>query len=610
MYRLCIALLAVIWGISIPTLHAEPQQQPATPTPAADLGPDSCERNNTSEQACVLTLDSVNGPYSFLPRGDQDYYSINLGDEPTGLATEITVRGTDGLDLRTTIKLAGANTSLALFSTPAISTTLPVSLTGWLVIRVENRSPQLASWETYGIEIRQSLPPAPTAPISAHPGATAHQQPDLLENNYDVDHAAPIAVGTVYDLNFTCPASWPGACQGGDHDYVTFATKAKHRYLIATIDLQTTDTVLDLFWGDRITPLTSNDDAYGPDEQRHIPGGFASVLRWVAPSDGWAIVRIAPRTGGIAPIVADDTAGSYRFAVALAGSALAAQIEQRLSEQAGVPPSPTPAPVQPKPSSDTGPATTGTQPDPVAPGAPAGATNSSAAVSGDVRPGSAIVQAAATKLHTEPNPQSPILQEIPQETRVDLKGQISGVWVRVEVDGGIAPGWVDSRHLRRLDAPTPDQADPVTAPAEDDNGTILPPGVDTTVSTTPRPAGSTIPARPGQTIRVATNGPAPTPTVPLAAPQASVITLEVCAGDGVTTDCATPLAGVRAELLHAATRALLIGGRTDTNGQLRLPISVPADTGVLLHLPTLGLLVPLQPSDTTVPIRVPSREGA
>lgn len=608
-----ILFVVVLSGSSIPRLQAQRTLQSPTPTPATDLRSDSCERNDTPAEACVLTLDRVHGPYSFIPRGDQDYYSVDLGSEPTGLATEITVRGTNGLDLRTTITAAGTRTPIATFSSPTISATLPISLMGWLVVRVENRSPQVANWETYSIELRQQLPPAPTLPSSAHPGATPQQPPDLLEDNYDIDHAAPIAIGTIYDLSFTCPASWPGACAGGDHDYVTFPTKARSKYLIATFDLQTTDTVLDLYWGDRQAPLATNDDAYPPDEARRIPGGFASVLRWVAPADGWAIVRIGPRMGGTAPIVADEKAGAYRFAVALVGSALATQIEQRLAEQAGVPPTPTPVSVQPKgtnstrgaPSSGSGSAL---------PTAPAPSTSSS----NDVRPGPAIVQAAATTLYTAPNPRSETLQTIPQATRVQLKGQIVGVWVRVEVAGGIAPGWVDSRHLRRLDTPAGDDtsARDVSSddardsagvasgePLQDAHGRVLPPGVTSAMTPTPRAITR------GHSVRVEAQGPAPTPTIPLIVPEARVLTIEICAGHGGTTPCTTPLAGVRVELVHAATRAVLIAGRTDPQGQLRLAISVPPKTGVLLHLPILGVRYPLHPGDTTLPIRLPVPEG-
>src|SRR5437667_212503 len=76
------------------TATAEPT---ATPKPAAPATPpvgerlDRCERNDTRAQACQIAVDSVNGPFTFVPAGDQDYYRIDLGT-PNGLETTIAVR--------------------------------------------------------------------------------------------------------------------------------------------------------------------------------------------------------------------------------------------------------------------------------------------------------------------------------------------------------------------------------------------------------------------------------------------------------------------------------------------------------------------------------------
>ena len=60
-------------------------------------------------------------------------------------------------------------------------------------------------------------------------------------------------------------------------------------------------------------------------------------MQWKAPGNGEAIVRIGPRTGGTRSVVFDDAASTYRFAIALAGSPIGQQIEQRVREQAGLP---------------------------------------------------------------------------------------------------------------------------------------------------------------------------------------------------------------------------------------------------------------------------------
>src|SRR5262249_22663997 len=126
-----------------------------------------------------------------------------------------------------------------------------------------------------------------------------------------------------------CPVT--NGCTGGDHDYLRVDVKAGVPYLIATFDLGPgVDTVLDVFWGNESQPLISADDA--------VPGrSFLSVIRWVAPGDGQALIRVGPRTGGLNPIVFDEGASSYRFAIVLAQSPLAQDLEQRIAQQSNAP---------------------------------------------------------------------------------------------------------------------------------------------------------------------------------------------------------------------------------------------------------------------------------
>ena len=84
-----------------PTVIRTPKPT-ATATPPVGERADSCERNNAREQACQIAVDSVNGPFTFLPPGDQDYYRVDLG-APNGLLTTIAVRSNGSLDLLTTI---------------------------------------------------------------------------------------------------------------------------------------------------------------------------------------------------------------------------------------------------------------------------------------------------------------------------------------------------------------------------------------------------------------------------------------------------------------------------------------------------------------------------
>src|SRR5215213_7020530 len=76
------------------TATPEPTATPkptATATPPVGERPDRCEQNDTRAQACAVVVDSVNGPFTFVPAGDQDYYRVDLGAS-NGLQTTISVR--------------------------------------------------------------------------------------------------------------------------------------------------------------------------------------------------------------------------------------------------------------------------------------------------------------------------------------------------------------------------------------------------------------------------------------------------------------------------------------------------------------------------------------
>jgi hypothetical protein len=161
-------LLISALGLLAPVSRAAPQASPPTPIaqaaptlrPTATLTPpigeraDTCEPNNRREQACAIAVDAVNGPFIFLPPGDQAYYRIDLG-APNGLQTTITVRSSGSLDLLTTIT-RDDGAPLATISSPAISTTLAADIVGGVIIRVENRDAGDPSGQTYNIEVRRT----------------------------------------------------------------------------------------------------------------------------------------------------------------------------------------------------------------------------------------------------------------------------------------------------------------------------------------------------------------------------------------------------------------------------------------------------------------------
>ncbi|MEI8167448.1 MAG: hypothetical protein WCG26_13790, partial [Chloroflexales bacterium] len=446
---------AASWVLPAPSVEAQASSATPTATPRADERPDSCEPNGDQAHACRITLDTVSGPFTFLPEGDQDYYSLFLGDQPNGLETAISVRGTSGLEIYSTIRRADSGTVLATIASPAISTTLAADVTGWVVLRVENRAGAIASGQSYRVEVRRVLPATPATPTPSGPLGMqrASATPDALENNYSPETAAPIGIGVSYDLTFVCPVV--GGCAGGDHDYLRVEVKAGVRYLLSTFDLAPgVDTVLDLFWWNPTGGwqlLATNDDTR--------PGSaFLSTLRWQAPADGPAILRIGPRDGGLAPIL--DAPPTYRFAMALADSPLAAELEARIALQTNAP---TPIPA-------TAPTTSG------------GATSASGSTTAPAVPAISIEQGQPAGLamvirdaaaHTAPDATSPVIGTIPLDALVQLSGCTADLWAEVTSDEIVGAAWVDRRALRPapsiagVDPAAPGGATPVA-------GTTLP----------------------------------------------------------------------------------------------------------------------------------------
>jgi hypothetical protein len=552
-------------------------------TPAANARPDGCERNERREDACTLPLDAVSGPFTFLPEGDQDWYRVDLG-EPNGQQSAIVVRSSGRLDLLISISRDDGR-PLAAYSSPTISTTLAADISGPIVIRVENRSADDPVGSSYNIEVRKSLPPAPT-PLPESGGAPT-LTPDVAENNWNPATATAIAVGVIYDLNFTCPVPW--GCGGGDHDYFAVPVKAGGKYLITTFDLGPgVDTVIDLFWGNEDVPLSTSDD-YGT--------GMLSVLRWVAPANGIAIVRVGPRNGGMQQIVTDKESGFYRFAVALAGSELEHQLAERINQQANIP-TPTPRPAPPAGGGGAPPPAPGPAPVPPAPRPAPGTAN-------DAPKGEAIVSAVSTALREAPDREAAAILTLPQESVVTLLGQASGTYVRVQPKGGVIPGWVRAADLQLLDRDAAGSA-PSATPAGPARGT--PPG------TASRPTVG--PAASGDTAPLVSQLPTATPAIAPAAAQRmplAVTVLVLQSSNRVISEkdppsTLKPMTGVRVQLIDAFGD-VLTEAVTPANGQVTLTRDIEADSGVYIRIPALGVQVAADPSKPTLTIKVPAGGG-
>lgn len=577
------------------TATSEPTATPkstATATPPVGERPDRCERNDTRAQACAVAVDSVNGPFTFVLVGDQDYYRIDLG-APNGLQTTIAVRASGSLDLLTTIT-RDDGAAVATISSPAISTTLAADVGGGLIIRVENRDAHDPSGQTYNIEVRRTLPP----PLAA-PDTSAILPPDKLENNWSPTTAAPIGVGVLYDLNFVCPVAW--GCAGGDHDYLRLPVKRGGQYLLCTFDLGPgVDTVLELFWSTSDTPIAGNDDT-------RPNASFLSVLRWVAPADGDVIVRIAPRTGGTNPVVFDDKASSYRFAVALSGSALAKQLEARIAQQTGAP-TPTSLPGRPGGGNSGAPTAEGAPTAQMAPGTPtaASAVASGPNPSGATVRGQAIVIATETAFRIAPHGTASPIQTLKAETLVTLTGQYNGLWVSVTTAESVLPGWVLGTDLRRV---TPDQTPVAGAVGGIAAPTALPvAGLARTVAPTairavsvgvrpmaPLPIDPALPGAPRASITVSVTVIATT-DLPSATPLSSART--------PTPSPVTPREGVRVQLVNAFGD-VLAEAVTGPSGQVAVTRELPAWSTLYVRLPAAGLEVAVDPRQPAITIALP-----
>jgi hypothetical protein len=560
----------------------------------AETSPDGCEPNNTPAKACPLPLDAVSGPFTFVPENDQDFFRLDLPQEPS-IQTVLTVHATEGLDL-----VLSARQGETLLASGTISLTLAPSIVGPVILRVENRDPRPSAGEQYRIEVRREI----VAPHQSERGDAVDGEPDGLENNWSFETASAVAVGVVYDLSFVCPDFRPDACPGGDHDYLLVPVKAGMTYLFATFDLDPgVDTVLELFWGSTTTAIAGNDD--------YASSGTLSALTWKAPGDGLLAVRIAPRNGGLHQHV-DGTKAGYRFAAAPLASELARKLTATIREQANVP-----TPTATRAASPAG--------------APASGGNSSAGGSGsspingttaqeNIAAGPAIIT-RATVLRREPGERSTALAELAPETLVSVRGPVSGLWVSIATEASILPGWVRWSDLQRVAQPATDaSATPATtalAPTSQQTGAANDSISSPTASVASPPRNAVGSEAGGREVAVQELDPVlpPPPPVPVVRVPFTLSVVIVATdrpptgGTSLgfatpTPDLRHPIDQVRVQLVNVFGD-VLAEGVTDAQGGVQLRLDIRPGDALAVRIPAWGIEFPLGADQTRLVVTIP-----
>ena len=634
-----------------PTATDTPAPLPASPTatltPTAlppGWAPDACEPNDTLVAPCGMPTEVELPALNFVDQSP-DVFSVVL---KAHRRYTIRASSTQGVDPVLTVFLASATDTPVAENDDVgpgagdAQVELTTTAEAWYLIQVDNTALGDMHGRQYTLSVRSAAPAgpggAPTTTTTTTPAAPAAG--DLLENNYDLDHAARIAWGVPYDLRLVCPDPAPGACPAGDHDFLRVPVKAGVPLVALTYDLGPgTDPLLTLYRPDATQTgsgngqlpgwrlLTTNDD---------VAGGW-TLRSLVAVTPDWSgdavlVVAASARTNPPALPEAAGPPGRYRLIV---GSPDLAVVQQVLAAQTDLPPTPVPTAVPPvaptvvptaaptRPPEVTPPpaptvaptaAPTATPVPPAPTGAPLPAAVSTAPAQ-DAREvvkepsltGPAVVSKEGTRLYgAAPPADGDELASYPDGARVTLLGQSYRGWVKVQPRDSVTPGWMWGPALRPVETPAP-EASPTAGP----DGTPGPPA-DPAHPGSATPATPTAPATPDadHPATVDALAPLPLPTTAPSRPVARTVTIEVCSGSTAPrTACAAPVAGLRVELVLAASGRVAGQGVTGSAGTVTLSLSVAAGSTLRLRIPAVGLLVDLNQTDTLIPVRVPDQTG-
>lgn len=578
-------------------LVATPTPQPATPAPTATplppgFGRDACDPNHSLQQPCALPTEVEVDNLSFTD-GATDVFSFLLkGGRQYRIAASIAPPG--GLDPALELFLAGAaDRPLASndderIGSPSAAITITVQADGWYLARITNQAPGDPRGKVYSMSARSVAPAGGLTP------ATPSHPDDLVGNAYDVAHAVRLAWNVPYDLTMQCPDPTPGACYAGRHTFLLLPVKVGVPLSVLTYDLGAgVDTVLTLYKPDISQTLAApgvlpgwravaaNDDI--------APGWtLRSQLALTPDWPGLALLVVAPsERADLPPIPSDGRPGRYRLIV---GSPELPNLKAVLAAQRDLPPEA--APPTARPTGQAAPAAIGADP----------AQDTREVIREACSIGMAAVGQRPSSLFAAAPPGSDDrIAEYPPGALVRLLGQCYRGWVKVQPVDSVTPGWMWGAHLR------PEALEP-TPPAALQPGASARPAAQLPGAPTHQ-AGSAQPTAPALALPVAVTmtqlTPEPLPSAAPPRPAARQVTVEICRAPRQGDGCAQPLAGVRVDLLLAATRQVLTSNLTAADGRVTLSVSVPVGGQVLLQIPALGLELPLAPEVTALPVRLP-----
>jgi hypothetical protein len=214
----------------------------------------------------------------------------------------------------------------------------------------------------------------------------------------------------------------------------------------------------------------------------------------------------------------------------------------------------------------------------------------------------------STMLREGPDAKARAIGPLPQESIITLLGQVSGAWVRVQPADGVVPGWAYGPDLRPLNdnptldaelpgsTPTPGagSADRIVATAAPATPTPAPHVVVTRLDPAPLAPPPALPTRQTLTLSVtlviATAPPTPTPALGQVVP---------------TPRAAPPLGGVRVQLI-TVFGDVLAEAVTPPSGTVRLTRDLDPGVAVFVRVPAASLQVPIDLSQPTVMLAIPS----